>query len=88
MHPHKLPPWLQHLVETMGGGGPLLLDAVNNGQADCGVNDVSAVSGVKVAGSVDQILASSPRFLPAIVTFTPFAVASSTAARISFSVVG
>src|SRR3984957_13820275 len=25
MHPHKLPPWLQHLVETMGGGGLFLV---------------------------------------------------------------
>jgi polar amino acid transport system substrate-binding protein len=32
-------------VKSYKGGGPLLLDAVNNGQADCGVNDVSAVKG-------------------------------------------
>jgi membrane protein YqaA with SNARE-associated domain len=25
MHPHKLPPWLQHLVQTMGGGGLFLV---------------------------------------------------------------
>src|SRR5580698_954608 len=25
MHPHKLPPWLQHLVTTMGGGGLFLV---------------------------------------------------------------
>lgn len=32
-------------IKSYKGGGPLLLDAVNSGQADCGVNDVSAVSG-------------------------------------------
>jgi polar amino acid transport system substrate-binding protein len=32
-------------IKSYKGGGPLLLDAVNNGQADCGVNDVSAVKG-------------------------------------------
>ena len=32
-------------IKSYKGGGPLLLDAVNNGQADCGVNDVSAVTG-------------------------------------------
>src|SRR5580658_7733247 len=25
MHPHRLPVWLQHLVETMGGGGLFLV---------------------------------------------------------------
>ncbi len=32
-------------VKSYKGGGPLLLDAVNSGQADCGVNDASAVTG-------------------------------------------
>jgi polar amino acid transport system substrate-binding protein len=32
-------------IKSYKGGGPLLLDAVNNEQADCGVNDVSAVTG-------------------------------------------
>ena len=32
-------------IKSYKGGGPLLLDAVNNGQADCGVNDISAVKG-------------------------------------------
>lgn len=32
-------------IKSYKGGGPLLLDAVNNGQADCGVNDISAVTG-------------------------------------------
>jgi polar amino acid transport system substrate-binding protein len=36
-------------IKSYKGGGPLLLDAVNNGQADCGVNDVSAVKGQATA---------------------------------------
>jgi polar amino acid transport system substrate-binding protein len=36
-------------IKSYKGGGPLLLDAVNNGQADCGVNDVSAVKGQSTA---------------------------------------
>lgn len=36
-------------IKSYKGGGPLLLDAVNNGQADCGVNDVSAVTGQSAA---------------------------------------
>ena len=36
-------------IKSYKGGGPLLLDAVNNGQADCGVNDVSAVKGQQAA---------------------------------------
>src|SRR5207302_9674093 len=36
-------------IKSYKGGGPLLLDAVNNGQADCGVNDVSAVKGQTAA---------------------------------------
>lgn len=32
-------------VKSYKGGGPLLLDAVNSGQADCGMNDASAVTG-------------------------------------------
>ena len=36
-------------IKSYKGGGPLLLDAVNNGQADCGVNDVSAVKGQQTA---------------------------------------
>jgi polar amino acid transport system substrate-binding protein len=36
-------------IKSYKGGGPLLLDAVNNGQADCGVNDVSAVKGQSAA---------------------------------------
>ena len=36
-------------IKSYKGGGPLLLDAVNNGQADCGVNDVSAVKGQTTA---------------------------------------
>ena len=36
-------------IKSYKGGGPLLLDAVNNGQADCGVNDASAVKGQSAA---------------------------------------
>lgn len=36
-------------IKSYKGGGPLLLDAVNNGQADCGLNDVSAVKGQSAA---------------------------------------
>ena len=36
-------------IKSYKGGGPLLLDAVNNGQADCGVNDISAVKGQQTA---------------------------------------
>ena len=36
-------------IKSYKGGGPLLLDAVNNGQADCGVNDISAVKGQSTA---------------------------------------
>lgn len=36
-------------IKSYKGGGPLLLDAVNNGQADCGVNDASAVKGQATA---------------------------------------
>jgi polar amino acid transport system substrate-binding protein len=36
-------------IKAYKGGGPLLLDAVNNGQADCGVNDASAVKGQSTA---------------------------------------
>lgn len=32
-------------VKSYKGGGPLILDAVNSGQADCGMNDASAVTG-------------------------------------------
>jgi polar amino acid transport system substrate-binding protein len=40
-------------IKSYKGGGPLLLDAVNNGQADCGVNDVSAVKGQSTAYPAD-----------------------------------
>lgn len=36
-------------IKAYKGGGPLLLDAVNNGQADCGVNDISAIKGQSTA---------------------------------------
>lgn len=32
-------------IKSYKGGGPLILDAVNSGQADCGMNDASAIKG-------------------------------------------
>jgi polar amino acid transport system substrate-binding protein len=57
-------------VKSYKGGGPLLLDAVNNGQADCGVNDVSAVKGQATtypAGTftiVPEMLSKEPLAFP------------------------
>ncbi|MDB5556128.1 MAG: amino acid transporter substrate-binding protein [Rhizobium sp.] len=58
-------------IKSYKGGGPLLLDAVNNGQADCGVNDVSAVKGQSTAYP-----AGTFTIMPAMLSKEPLAFAT------------
>lgn len=58
-------------IKSYKGGGPLLLDAVNNGQADCGVNDVSAAKGQSTAYP-----AGSFTIMPELLSKEPLAFAT------------
>ncbi|SDO88320.1 amino acid ABC transporter substrate-binding protein, PAAT family [Phyllobacterium sp. YR620] len=58
-------------IKSYKGGGPLLLDAVVNGQADCGVNDVSAVKGQQAAYPAGSIT-----IMPEVLSKEPLAFAT------------